>query len=151
MHRRDPEARRDDSSGQSSTLTAPAISFTRRRLALLVAGLVALWLVGLFARQVGEASAAADQTDQMRLRNAAMRADVASLGRELALIKEPAFASEMARAYLLGTAREIPFTIDPKAPPLPADAPGSVGIKPEVSSQPSSPLDSWLQVLFGSP
>jgi hypothetical protein len=150
MHRREQAAPSDDTSAQSPALPGPAISFTRRRLALLVAGLFVLWLVGVFARQVGEAASAADQADQMKVRNAAMRDDVASLDRELTLIRQPAFTSQMARAYLLGTAREIPFTIDPKAPALPSDAPGSVGIKPDVQTQQSSPLDSWLQALFGS-
>ena len=86
----------------------------------------------------------------MRARNAAMERDVASLEQELTLIKQPAFVAQMARGYLLGTPREIPFTIDPKAPPLPANAPGSVGIKPEVSTQKTSPLDSWMQVLIGN-
>ena len=150
MHRPDPAAPRDDSLEQSPSLPGPTISFTRRRLALLVAGLFVLWLVGVFARQVGEASSAASQADQMRARNAAMERDVASLEQELTLIKQPAFVAQMARGYLLGSPREIPFTLDPKAPPLPANAPGSTGIKPDVPTQKTSPLDSWLQVLFGS-
>jgi hypothetical protein len=79
-----------------------------------------------------------------------MELDVASLEQELTLIKQPAFVAQMARGYLLGTPREIPFTIDPKAAPLPSNAPGSVGIKPEVPTQQTSPLDSWMQVLFGN-
>ena len=150
MHRRDPEATRDDSTEQSSAASGPAVSFTRRRLALLVAGLFALWLVGVFARQVGEASTAASQADQMRARNAAMERDVASLEQELTLIKQPAFVSQMARAYLLGSPREIPFSVDPSAPSPGANAPGSAGIKPEVPTSQQRPLDSWLQVLFGS-
>jgi len=35
-------------------------------------------------------------------------------------------------------------------PLLPADAPGSTGIKPDASVQNPGPLDSWLQVLFGT-
>jgi hypothetical protein len=117
---------------------------------MLVAGLFALWLVGVFARQVGDAAAAANQADQMRARNAAMARDVASMEAELQLIKSPAFVSQMARGYLLGSPREVPFTIDPNAPPLPADAPGSIGISPDAQTSESSPLDAWLQVLFGS-
>jgi cell division protein FtsB len=150
MHGRDRKASQDHSAPASSSVPGPTISFTRRRLALLVAGLFALWLVGVFARQVGEASSAASQVDEMRARNAAMERDVASLEQELKLIQDPAFVSEMARGYLLGSPREVPFTIDPKAPPLPADAPGSIGIKPDASAEPASPLDSWLQALFGS-
>ena len=79
---------------------------------MLVAGLFALWLVGVFARQVGDASSAGNQADQLRARNVAMEHDVASLELELKLIKEPAFVSQMARGYQLGSPREIPFTVD---------------------------------------
>jgi cell division protein FtsB len=128
----------------------PALPFTRRRLAMLVAGLFALWLIGVFARQVGDASTASSQADQLRARNAAMERDVASLEVELKLIGQPAFVSQMARGYNLGSPREIPFTIDPNAPPLPADAAGSTGIKPEQPTHDASPLDSWMQALFGT-
>ena len=147
MHGRDVDSLIDDSA--PSPLPGPTVSFTRRRLALLVAGLFALWLVGVFARQVGEAGSAASQADEMRARNAAMERDVASLERELQLVREPAFVSEVARAYLLGTPNEIPFQVDPSAPPLPPDAPGSAGIKPAEFTENASPLDSWLEVLFG--
>jgi cell division protein FtsB len=149
MHGRELELAADDPSG-SSSLPAPNVSITRRRLALLVAGLFGLWLVGVFARQVGEASSAASQADQMRARNAAIERDIASLEQEIKLVKQPAYVAQAARAYLLGSPLEIPFTLDPNAPALPADAPGSAGIKPDAPTQPSSPLDSWLQVLFGS-
>lgn len=123
--------------------------FTRRRLAMLVAGLFALWLVGVFARQVGDASSAGNQVEQLKARNVAMENDVASLEFELKLIREPAFVSQMARGYKLGSPREIPFTVDPNAPPLPSNAAGSIGIKPEQPTHEASPLDSWMQALFG--
>lgn len=150
MQGRDLELPQDDRATPSPSLSGPSMPFTRRRLALLVAGLVALWLVGVFARQVGEAAAAANQADQMRARNVAMERDVASLEREINLIKQPAFVSQMARGYLVGSTREIPFVLDPNAPPLPASAPGSVGIKPDTAAQSAGPLDSWLEVLFGA-
>jgi cell division protein FtsB len=150
MHGRHLELALDDLSAAPSSLPGPTISLTRRRLALLVAGLFALWLVGVFARQVGEAASAASQADQMRARNAAMEVDVASLEREIQLVQQPGYVAEAARGYLLGTPGEIPFTVDPNAPPLPADAPGSTGIKPDASVQNPGPLDSWLQVLFGT-
>jgi cell division protein FtsB len=138
-------------SAPTSSVPGPVIPITKRRLALLVGGLVALWLVGVFAHQVGEAASAASQADQMRAKNEAVARDVASLAQELKLIQEPAFVSEMARGYLLGSPGEIPFTLGPSAPPLPANAPGSVGIKPAAPVQNASPLESWLQALFGSP
>jgi len=143
------------SSGPKSPATSgvgkgPTLPLTRLRLALLVAGLFALWLVGVFARQVGDASTASNQADQLRVRNAAMQRDVAALQGELKLITQPAYVSQMARGYNLGSPREIPFTVDPNAPPLPADAPGSVGIKPDMPAKDVSPLDAWLQALFGA-
>jgi hypothetical protein len=117
---------------------------------MLVAGLFALWLVGVFARQVGDASSASNQADQLRARNAAMQRDVASLEFEIKLIAQPAFVSQMARGYDLGSPREIPLTVDPNAPPLPPDAAGSTGIKPDQPTQEASPLDSWMQALFGA-
>ncbi len=150
MHGRASEIPPEELADRSPSDGGPALPFTRRRLALLVAGLFALWLVGVFARQVGDASAAANQADQMRARNAAMQRDITSLDAELKLIQQPAFVSQMARAYLLGAPREIPFTVDPNAPPLPSDAPGSIGIRPDEPAQGNSPLDTWLQALFGS-
>jgi cell division protein FtsB len=149
MYGREVAVPDEELSTPAPSLPGPSISFTRRRLALLVAGLFALWLVGVFAHQVGEAATAASQADELRARNVAMRRDIALLEQDLKLIQEPAFASQMARGYLLGTPREIPFTLDPNAPHLPANAPGSVGIKPAVPEQNTSPLDSWLKVLFG--
>jgi hypothetical protein len=135
---------------RASAEARPSLGLSRRKLAVIVAGLVCLWLVGVFAHQVGEAAAAANQVDAMRVRNAAVVGEIDSLQAELNVIQEKGFIDFTARGYLLGSPREIPFTIDPAAPPLPADAPGSTGIKPQVVTQPQSPLESWMQALFGS-
>jgi cell division protein FtsB len=142
----DPDAAAD----LSVSPAASAGRITRRRLALVVGGIFVLWLIGVFARQVAEAEAAQDQAEVLRARNAAMARDIASLEREIELIKQPAFVAEMARGYLLGTPGEIPFKVDPAAPTLPPNAPGSQGIIPDTSQKPASPLDAWLQALFGS-
>jgi hypothetical protein len=140
----------DDAEPRTPREALPSVGLTRRRIALLVAGLVALWLVGVFARQVGDAATAADRADGLRARNAAVARDIDSLQAELELIQRPEFVASMARGYTLGSSQEIPFTIDPNAPALPADAPGSIGIRPESEDRPLSPLESWLQALFGS-
>jgi cell division protein FtsB len=127
----------------------PTLPITRRRLALVVSGIFVLWLIGLFARQVGEAQTAQNQADTLRARNVAMERDIASLDREIALIKQPAFVAEMARGYLLGNPGEIPFRVDAAAS-LPPNAPGSQGIVPEHPAKASNPLDAWLEALFGS-
>ena len=135
---------------RASAEARPSLGLSRRRLAVIVAGLVCLWLVGVFARQVGEAETAADQANAMQARNAQVVGEVDALQAELKLIKQPGFVDFTARGYMLGSAREIPFSIDPNAPPPAPDAPGSTGIKPQQVVLPQSPLESWLQVLFGS-
>jgi hypothetical protein len=130
-------------------MSGPSLSLSRRRLAVLVAGFLCLYLVGVFARQVGEAAAASDQADRMRDRNAALRSDLAALREELALIQQQGFVDSTARGYGLGTAGELTVTLDPNAPPLPADAPGSVGIADASGQNDKSPLEAWLEALFG--
>lgn len=144
------DAQRTDAAAPGSPLSTSSLPITRRRLALVVGGIFVLWLVGVFARQVGEAEAAQTQADNLRARNVAMAQNIDSLEREIALIKQPAFIAEMARGYLLGTPGEVPFKVDPAAPTLPPDAPGSQGIVPEASEKPATPLDAWLEALFGS-
>ena len=148
----DRETRPDASASASAPAPAPALPanpITRRRLAIVVGGIVVLWLIGVFAHQVSEAQAAQNQADVLRARNVAMQRDIQSLERELALIRQPAFVAEMARGYLLGTPGEIPFKVDATGT-LPPDAPGSRGIVPEPTTGPKTPLDAWLQALFGS-
>ena len=85
----------------------------------------------------------------MRARNAQVVQQIQGLQEELDLIQRPGFTDSVARGYLLGSSREIPFTVDPDASPLPADAPGSAGIAPDASRAPGSPLDAWIEALFG--
>jgi hypothetical protein len=116
---------------------------------VLVAGFVCLYVVGVFARQVGEAAAASERADRLRDRNAAMREDLESLRMELELIQRSSFTDSTARGYGLGMAGELTLTLDPNAPPLPADAPGSVGIGSSADRDPGNPLEAWLEALFG--
>ena len=127
-----------------------SLSLSRRRLAVLVAGFLCLYLVGVFARQVGEAAAASEQADQMRDRNAALQEDLGSLQAELELIQQRGFIDSTARGYGLGVAGELTVTLDPNAPQLPADAPGSAGIVPSAQAGQQSPLEAWLEALFGA-
>jgi hypothetical protein len=134
----------------STTIESLAsVGLTRRRVAVLAAGLVALWLVGVFARQAGTAANAGMQAEALKTRNAAVERDVTALRVELELIQRPAYIATTARGYMIGSPGEIPLSIDRKNASLPANAPGSVGIKAESKSRTMSPLDSWLRVLFG--
>ncbi len=146
----DPAAELDaqaDTSAGSAHVPRPSLS--RRRLAVLVAGFLCLYLVGVFARQVGEAAAASSQADQMRDRNTALEQDLESLRAELELIQQRGFIDSTARGYGLGVAGELTVTLDPNAPPLPADAPGSAGIVSSPAGPREGPLEAWLEALFG--
>jgi hypothetical protein len=127
----------------------PIAGITRRRMGGLVGGLLAAWIIIVFARQVGEASAATARADDIAQGNAARQAQVAALERELDLIARQRYVQQQARGYGLGTAREVPFSLAVGAPALPADAPGSAAVRLGADTDRPSPLESWLTVLFG--
>jgi hypothetical protein len=146
----------EDAPVESSTGSAepdlaalPIAGLSQRRVASILGALVAAWIIILFARQVGDASAASARADAMIADNAARKAQVAALDRELARIQQPRFVLLQARAHGLGGHNEIAFTLDPDAPPLAADAPGSAAQRVGAPN-PVSPLDHWLALLFGS-
>jgi cell division protein FtsB len=135
----------------SSLADLPVAGLTRRRIALLLGALVAAWVIVLFARQVGEASEAAGRADAMRASNQQLASDVKAFDRELSLIQRQAYVEQQAREYRLGTPREIPFVLADDAPPLGPDAPGSAAVRLGAPVERATPLESWLDLLFGSP
>jgi len=127
----------------------PIAGITQRRMAILLGALVAAWIVLLFARQVGDASAASSRAEAMIVENAARHAEIAALERELDRIQQRRFILLQARGHGLGGHNEIAFSLDPDAPGLPADAPGSAALRVGAPAA-VSPLESWLSILFGS-
>jgi cell division protein FtsB len=127
----------------------PVAGLTRRRLALLIGSLVAAWVIVLFARQVGEASEATARAVDMRTANVVLEAEVAALEDELTLIQRPAYIEQQAREYRLGKPREIPFVLADDAPALTSGAPGTAAVRLGAVVDRASPLESWLQLLFG--
>jgi cell division protein FtsB len=130
-----------------SALSIAGIS--RRHVAWIASGLIAAWIVVIFARQVGEASAAATRATQQAADNAALAAEVQALENEVALIVRPEYVSQRARAYRFGASREIPFTLDPSVPAPIDGAPGSASVRLGAVDDRQSPIDSWLSLLFG--
>ncbi len=127
----------------------PVAGLTRRRIALLIGSLVAAWVIILFARQVGEASEATARAEGMRAANVSLQGEVTALEGELQLIQRQAYIEQQAREYRLGTTHEVPFALADDAPPLAADAPGAAAVRLGASVARRSPLESWLQLLFG--
>lgn len=136
-------------SGGPDLSALPIAGLTRRRMAWLAAGFAAVWIVIAFGRQVGDATAAVSLAQQAQVDNVALQQRVAALQREAALIQQPAYIAQQARAYRLGSPKEIPFTLAADAPSLPPNAPGSVSVRLGATTTHQSPLDSWLSLLFG--
>jgi cell division protein FtsB len=126
------------------------VGITRRRVAWLLAALVATWIVIVFARQVGEASAASARAAEIQAGNADLAANVVALQRELQTIQQEPFILQQARANGLGGPNERPFRLAPGTGPLRADAPGSTSERLGSLPRHQSPLDAWLTLLFGS-
>jgi cell division protein FtsB len=138
-----------EASGQVDLSTLSIAGISRRHVGWVAAGLISLWIVVIFARQVGEASAAASRATQLAADNAALAAEVEALEHEVAFIVRPEYVAQQARAYRFGAAREIPFTLDP-AVPAPVDgAPGSASVRLGAQEARRTPLESWLSLLFG--
>jgi hypothetical protein len=127
----------------------PITGFTRRRMGFLGAGVLASWVVISFARQVSDASAATSRLTGLEGSNAQLAGQVAGLEREYQLIQGDAWVRQQARAYGLGSGREVPFTLGPGAAALRPDAPGSAAVRLGAATDEPTPLDSWLTLLFG--
>jgi cell division protein FtsB len=122
---------------------------TRRRVGWAAAGLVAVWIVIVFARQVGDAATAASRATQLAQDNAALAAEVESLQAEVDRIVLPAYVAIQARGHGLGAANEIPFSLAPSVPAPIDGAPGSSSVRLGARVDHQTPLESWLSMLFG--
>lgn len=123
--------------------------FTRRRVGWVAAGVLAAWIVVVFARQAGDASAASARAVQLAQDNAALAAEVQALQDEVDLVVKPEYVAIAAHAHGLGAPHEIPFTLSP-AVQAPVDgAPGSASVRLGARQDHQTPLESWLSLLFG--
>jgi len=127
----------------------PLPYMSRRRMGQVAALLAAAWLVIAFGRQVADASAASTRADDLRDQNAALRDEVASLQQDLARVQDGRYIQLAGRAVGLGGKGEIPFTLEAGAATPGPDAPGSAAARLGARHDSSSPLDGWLEGLFG--
>jgi len=127
----------------------PVAGLTRRRIAILLAALVAAWVIVLFARQVGEASDATARVAALRTTNTQLEAEATALQAELVLISRQEYIEQVAREYRLGPPKEIPFVLAEDAPTLAPDAPGSASVRLGTVVDRPTPLESWANLLFG--
>ena len=140
---------RPESAPVADMAALPLFGIAPRRLILVGAAILLAWTVVSFGRQVAEASASSARAEELRAANAALTDEVAAMEHELQVIQDQRYISQAARAFRLGNPDEIPFALEADAPPLPADAPGSAAVSLGADATPDSPLERWLDVLFG--
>ena len=128
----------------------PMPSLSRRRVVTAAGVLLAGVVILSFARQVTEATAASNRAAELRTANAALRDEVARLEQDLGHVQDVRFIRLEGRAFGLGGPKEVPFALAAGAPPLAATAPGSAAVRLGAVQQPKTPLDAWLEVLFGA-
>jgi hypothetical protein len=155
----DRRSGRDTTPDESAAMNAPVrpvdlsglsvAGITRRRVGLVAGALLGMWIIAVFARQVGDATAAANRAAQLATDNAALAAEVQALQSEVQQIVRPEVVGIAARGERLGDARETPFTLDPSVPAPVDGAPGSASVRLGASSDRQTPLESWLSLLFG--
>ena len=130
----------------------PPRSFRLRRMHLVLIGIaiVAVWLVFVFARAMGDVDKATARQHSIAAEAAALQARLDADHREQVLVQTDAFQRLEARAYGIGAPGEVVFS-------LPQDAPSAAPITPlggaaasATSAAPVSPLDAWLKLIFGS-
>lgn len=124
----------------------PATGLTRKRLAILVGAVVVVWIVVVFARAVADRASSVARAEAVGRDAAAAVSQLVAERFELLLIQTPAYVRLEARAFGYGPPGERAFALEeggvapPPITPLGAE---------EAASGPRSPLDAWLQLLFG--
>lgn len=145
-----PERRAEEAPRRLDPAALPMPSLSRRRVVTAAGVLVASLLAISFLRQVGEATAASNRAAELRAANAALEAEVAQLQQDLTHVQDPRYIQIEGRAFGLGARGEVSFALAAGAPELAADAPGSAAVRLGAEPLDRSPLDVWLDVLFGS-
>jgi cell division protein FtsB len=153
----DPIEPRDPASGEpTAQLETGDGLFARGRdlaglsvAAIAMAALLCAWIVLALSRQVGEAADASNRARQLVAGNQALTTQIQTLNEELTLIQQQAYIEIQARAHGLGGRDEKPFSLAADAPSLAPDAPGSEAVALGASAARTSPLDGWLDLLFG--
>ncbi|MDP8904956.1 MAG: hypothetical protein M3N29_06540 [Chloroflexota bacterium] len=127
-------------------VTARRLRPTRAHLGMVVAIVVALWVLLAFGRVLAQLNEANARVDGVRTDNAALQLRLEQASREAQVLQSDAYVRFAARAYGVGRPGERAFALEPGAPPAPVVEP--LG-GPPTSDVPASPLDSWLRLLFG--
>lgn len=126
-----------------------ALPTTAARLRILVVLVVVLAFLLVVGRSLIGALDVNAEISRLRDENAALTAKAEALSAERILLDDAAFLDLIARGYSLGSSVERPFVLAADATELPADAPGSAARRLTVIEEVRSPIDAWIEVLFG--
>jgi hypothetical protein len=126
-----------------------ALPTTAARLRILVVLVVVLAFLLVVGRSLIGALEVNAEISRLRDENAALAAKAEALSAERILLDDAAFLDLIARGYSLGSSVERPFVLAADATELPADAPGSAARRLTVIEEVRSPIDAWIEILFG--
>ena len=128
-------------------------SFRPRRLhaALIALAVIAVWLVFVFGRSLGDVDHATARQQTVSAEAATLQTRLDADKRELVLVQTDAFQRLQARAYGLGAAGEQAFSLEPGAPSPPPITPlGQTSAAGATDAGAGTALDAWLKILFGN-
>lgn len=109
--------------------------------------ILAVWLLFTFGKALTQLNDATQREAAAAAETRSLQAQLAAGRRELTLVQTDAFQAIQARALGMGGPGEKIFALTADAPPPPAIVPlGQSGS----SSATKSPLDAWLELLFGN-
>jgi len=117
-----------------------------RHLALILLIVAASWVVVSFGRTITQLNAATDRQAQPTTETAALTERLQAEHRELDLVQTDGYQAMQARAFGIGAPGETAFSLEEGAPEPQPVIP--LGARP-AATQAQTPLDAWLQLLFG--
>jgi cell division protein FtsB len=120
---------------------------TRTQIVAVLLAIVAFWLLITFGRALGQLNDATQREAAAAAETRSLQAQLEAGRRELTLVQTDAFQAIQARALGMGGPGEKVFALAADAPAPPAIAP--LG-RNDSSAATKSPLDAWLELLFGN-
>jgi hypothetical protein len=117
----------------------------RAPVGVVIGVLIAAWIVLSFGQTLATLNDTDERLGAIRAETAALEARIRQGQAEMQLAQTPAFQRMLARSYGMAPPGERPFALEAAAPPPSAVVP----LGGAAAGGTGSPLDAWLQILFG--
>jgi hypothetical protein len=118
----------------------------RSHFLLLLVAALAVWLVVVFGRALTDVNEATQRQQVLTAESQALTQRLEAGRHELELVQTDAFQRLQARSFGMGESGELVFSLQPGTPDAPPIARlGGTG----AALSALSPLDAWLELLFG--